>query len=114
MGMGPALALAAGCSSDIDSIRRFGRVSPGLRQRQAHVSTLNSEAYRPGLWISAYCSHQQIGESEADAARQFPPPDMSLGLPSKRATRSIFPRIPIRFGKSKLAQEGSPLARKRS
>jgi hypothetical protein len=112
MGMRPALALAADVLPT--SIRRFGDVSPGLRQRQAHVSTLNSEACRSGLWIAAYCSHQPIGESEADAARQFPPPDMSLGLPSRRATRSIFLRIPIRFGKWKLAQEGSPLARKRS
>ena len=110
MGIRPALALAAGCSSDIDSqIRRritWSSSTPGTR-------VLNPEACS-GLWISAYCSHQHIGESEADAARQFPPPAMSHGLPSKRATRSIFPRIPIRFGKWKLAQEGSPLARKRS
>jgi hypothetical protein len=76
------------------------------------------ESCRPGLRISVPCSHHHISESEADAARQFPPPDMSLymslGFPSQRTTRSIFLRIPIRFGKWKLAQEGSPLARKRS
>ena len=112
MGMRPALALAAGCSSDIDSqIRRritWSSSTPGTRVHTQPRST------PPGLWISAYCSHQHIGESEADAARQFPPPAMSLGLPLKQATRSIFLRIPIRFGKWKLAQEGSPLARKRS
>ena len=83
-----------------------------------HTCPQNTEACRPGLRISVPCSHHHIGESEADAARQFPPPDMSLymslGFPSKRTTRSIFLRIPIRFGKWKLAQEGSPLARKRS
>jgi hypothetical protein len=83
-----------------------------------HTCPQSTEACRPGLRISVPCRDHHVSESEADAARQFPPPDMSLymslGFPSKRTTRSIFLRIPIRFGKRKLAQEGSPLARKRS